>query len=86
MTIEIHQPELEALIQQRMASGAFEDIDELLTKATGALNEGAVFDQPDENAMSLVELFGPVRGLLTDEEVDTLFHRDRSLTPPLNLE
>ena len=84
MTIEIHQPELEALIQQRMASGAFRDVDELLFKAIGALNESL---PPSTNAKAdnLVELFEPVRGLLTNEEVDTLFRRDRSLARPLDL-
>ena len=84
MTIEIHQPELEALIHQRMASGAFRDVDELLTKAIGALNESL---SPSTNAKAdnLIELFEPVRGLLTDEEVDTLFCRDRSAARPLDL-
>jgi hypothetical protein len=33
MTIEIHQPELESLIQQRMKSGAFRSIEEVLMHA-----------------------------------------------------
>jgi len=33
MTVEIHQPELEALIQQRMQSGAFQDVEEVLLYA-----------------------------------------------------
>jgi hypothetical protein len=33
MTIEIHQPEIEALIEQRMASGAFQDVEEMLLYA-----------------------------------------------------
>lgn len=36
MHIEIHQPELEALIQQRMASGAFHDVEEVLIHALKA--------------------------------------------------
>ena len=39
MTIEIKRPELEALIHQRLKNGAFQDIDELLTKALQALPE-----------------------------------------------
>lgn len=34
--------------------------------------------QPAQQANNLLELFAPVRGLLTDEEVDTLFARNRS--------
>jgi hypothetical protein len=33
MTIEIHAPELQALIQLRMASGAFDDVEEVLLHA-----------------------------------------------------
>ena len=33
MTVEIHQPETEALIQQQMASGAFHDVEEVLLHA-----------------------------------------------------
>jgi hypothetical protein len=33
MTIEIHNPELEALIRQRMESGAFEDVEDVLLHA-----------------------------------------------------
>ena len=33
---------------------------------------------------NLVELFEPVRGLLTDEEVDTLFKRNRSFSRPVD--
>jgi hypothetical protein len=33
MSIEIHQPKIEALIQQRMASGAFHDVEEVLLYA-----------------------------------------------------
>ena len=33
MTIEIHKPELEALIRQRMESGEFQNVDDLLIQA-----------------------------------------------------
>ena len=33
MHIEIHQPELEFLIQQRLASGSFEDVEQVLLHA-----------------------------------------------------
>jgi hypothetical protein len=36
MTIEIHQPELEALIQQRMASGRYATIEDALIDALQA--------------------------------------------------
>lgn len=33
MIIEIHQPEIEALIEQRMATGAFRDVEDVLIQA-----------------------------------------------------
>jgi hypothetical protein len=36
-------------------------------------------------AANLMELFEPVRGLLTDEEVDTLFSRNPSTGRPVDL-
>ena len=36
MTIEIHQPKLEALIQERMASGRFRSVEEVLLQALEA--------------------------------------------------
>jgi hypothetical protein len=34
---------------------------------------------------NLFDLFAPVRGLLTDGEIDTLFARSRSMSPPVDL-
>jgi hypothetical protein len=34
---------------------------------------------------NLFDLFAPVRGLLTDEEIDTLFARNRSMSRPVDL-
>jgi hypothetical protein len=36
-------------------------------------------------ASNLMELFEPIRGLLTDEEVDKLFSRNRSTGRPVDL-
>ena len=85
MTIEIHRPELEALIRQQMASGAFRNVDELLAKALGALDEPVSAGPRNCEAQSLVDLSEPVRGLLSDEEVDTLFRRTPSASRPLDL-
>ncbi len=77
MNIEIHKPELEALIAQRMASGHFRSIEDALVQAL----ESAPLPQEPSNSSSkgsLAELFEPIRGLLTDNEVDTLFRRDSS--------
>jgi hypothetical protein len=35
MTIEIHRPELEALIRERMNSGGFYDVEDVMRQGTG---------------------------------------------------
>jgi Arc/MetJ-type ribon-helix-helix transcriptional regulator len=49
MTIEIHTPELEALIEQRMQSGAFQDVDDLLMEALRAPSNFAAELSPEES-------------------------------------
>ena len=85
MQIEITKPETEALIQQHLKSGRFHDIDELLTKALDALEEQPPPAARERQAANLVELSKPVRGLLSDEEVDTIFRRNPSASRPLDL-
>lgn len=95
MNIEVHQPELEALIQQRMASGAFHDVEDALIQAlkssppperTDTLpSDGIDFGDPLPRDKSFIELSKSVRGSLTDEEVDTLFARNPSVIRSLDL-
>jgi hypothetical protein len=86
MSLEITRPETEARIQRYLQSGQFNDLDELLTKALDALPEPAVpSSTPPAQAANLVELFEPVRGLLTDGEIDTLFSRNRLPSRPIDL-
>ena len=86
MTLEITRPETEARIQRYLQSGQFHDLDELLTKALDALPKPvAPSNAHVAGAANLVELFEPVRGLLTDEEIDTIFSRNRSPGRPIDL-
>ena len=97
MDIDIHHPELEALIQQRMASGAFHDVEDALLNALKSAPPPKETVKSSSNEMSLVSqlpgsrrenfltMLDSVRGLLTDEEVDTLFARDRSVDRPIDL-
>jgi hypothetical protein len=80
MNPEIHNPELVQLVNAQIQSGHFHDADELIEKALDAL-EGKVVPPPAPSAepKNLVELFVPLRGQFTDEEVDTLFSRNRSI-------
>jgi Arc/MetJ-type ribon-helix-helix transcriptional regulator len=86
MNIEIHRPELEQRVRDQIRSGHFHDVDELLEKALDALDEKTPLAAPSAaTANNLVELFEPIRGLLTDEEIDVMFSRNPSTGRPLDL-
>lgn len=81
MTIEITKPETEALIRRHLQSGQFHNIDELLTRALGALDEPTT--SVDIESKSLVDLFEPIRGLFAEGELD--FGRNPSTSRPIDL-
>ncbi len=76
MNIQIDQPKLEALIHQRMASGRYATVEDLLLRTLEASPETAL--RPNTERKSLAQLFAesPFRGL------DMEFPRDPS---PLRL-
>lgn len=86
MNLEIHKPELVQRVNAHIQTGKFHATDELIEKALDAL-EGRATEPPSAPAepKNLVELFAPLRGQFTDEEVDTLFSRNRSTARPLDL-
>jgi hypothetical protein len=77
MRIDIHRPELEALIHERLQSGSFESAEDVIWQA---LRDSAkpTAHMSASGAKNFAGLFEPVRGLLTDEEVDALFSRNTS--------
>jgi antitoxin ParD1/3/4 len=52
MTIEIKRPEIEALIQQRLHSGAFESVEDVLFDALEIQSEREVRLQENKNALN----------------------------------
>jgi antitoxin ParD1/3/4 len=52
MTIQINRPELEALIQQRLHSGAFESVEDVLFEALEMQAEREVWLQENKEAIS----------------------------------
>ena len=89
MTLEITRPETEARIQRYLRSGQFHDLDELLAKALDALPEpeAAEATPPERRTgQELVDACARLRGLFTDEEVDTLFRRNPSSARPVDFE
>lgn len=66
MTIQITKPEVEALINQRLQSGAFKDAEDVVFQALQSSGP-----EPAGRAVprkSLVEVFEPVRGLADDAD------------------
>lgn len=86
MNLEIHKPELVQRVNAHIQTGHFHDADEVIERALDAL-EGvaATAPAPSADPKNLVELFAPLRGQFTDEEVDTLFSRNRSTARTLDL-
>jgi hypothetical protein len=85
MTITIDlQPEIErGLAAQAQARGvSLADYVQEIVSREARVSEAT--PAPLE-AKNLFDLFDPVRGLLSDEEIDTLFARNRSLSRPVDL-
>ena len=92
MNLEIRKPELIQRVNAQIQRGSFHDVEKLLEKALDALDEKT--SAPPSSASerrraagrkSLVEIFAPLRGQFTDEEVDTLFSRNRSTARTVDL-
>ena len=68
MTIQITQPEVEALINQRLRSGAFKDAEDVILQALqSSPPKPPMTPQPDAPpAKDIEELFAPLRGLNLD--------------------
>ncbi len=73
MTIEIHRPELEALIRERLTSGASEDIEDVLMQAlkSSPPGEPVAPRKPKKNlAQFLLESPLPGSGLRLERQED----------------
>lgn len=87
MTITIDlQPEIEqGLLARAQAQGVSltDFAQEVLAREAAT---GPAMPRPSSNAKNLYDLFAPVRGLLTDEEVDPYFTRTPSSSRPVDFE
>jgi hypothetical protein len=83
MSVEIHQPEIEALIQQRMASGAFHDVEDVLLYALRSAPQPVPADQRNTFGKQLIAAFAEARKILDGVELD--IRRDPSAGRPLEL-
>ncbi|MGA3025573.1 MAG: hypothetical protein ABSF98_12445 [Bryobacteraceae bacterium] len=78
MTIQITRPELEALINQRLQSGAFRNAEDVILQALQSSPPTAPLPDPLP-AKDIVELLAPLRGLNLD------FGRNPSTGRPVDL-
>lgn len=87
MNLEIHKPELVQRVNAHIEAGHIHDADELIERALDALDEEAP-TQPARahTGQDLIDACANVRGLLTDEEIDTIFTRNKSSARPVNFE
>jgi hypothetical protein len=81
MTIQITKPEVEALINQRLQSGAFKDAEDVILQALqSSPPKPPTAPQPDAPpTKDIEELFAPLRGLNLD------FSRNPSTGRPVDL-
>jgi hypothetical protein len=81
MTIQITRPEVEALINQRLKTGAYKDAEDVVLQALQSSPEMVASAPPaaEPPAKDIVELFAPLRGLNLD------FGRNPSTGRPVDL-
>ena len=84
MNIEIHQPELEALIQQRMASGAFHDVEDALIYALKAAPLPRVATRQTCTGTGL-DLLAAMQAMPFKDEIDIEPSRPHMLVRDVNL-
>ena len=79
MTIEVHKPELKVLIQERLESGAFSDVEDVLIQAlkSSPVSGQSVTRRPKKNlARFLMESPLPGSGLKLERQKDYPRHPD----------
>jgi hypothetical protein len=78
MTIQITRPEVEALINERLQSGAFRDAEDVILQALRS-SPPTTLQPGTPPAKDIAELFAPLRGLNLD------FGRNPSTGRPVDL-
>jgi len=84
MTITL-LPHQEKAIEAAIRAGVIHSVEEFLDSAIATLPQPVSPSTRAAHAANLVELFEPIRGVLTDDEVDTLFTRNASTGRPVDL-
>jgi hypothetical protein len=84
LTIDL-QPEIErGLLAQAQAKGvSLTDYAQEILAREAHVSEAE--PAPPRTGQALIDVCAEVRGLLTDEEIDTMFARNRSMSRPVDL-
>ena len=86
MDLEIN-PNLVKRVRAEIETRHLQDADELLTQALDALDEKSPTKPVrPRTGQDLIDACAKVRGLLTDEEIDTIFTRNKSSARPVAFE
>ena len=82
MTIQITKPELEALINERLQSGAFKDAEDVILQALQSSAPQSKTPRSETTPQKTLEqLFAPIRGMADDLD----FSRNPSTGRPVDL-
>ena len=83
------------MLQERVKDGNFANVEDMLLETLASVPRPEkhpttgvpipASSAPPSQAKDLYELFAPIRGLLTNEEIDTMFRRDSSPGRPVDL-
>jgi len=86
MTITL-LPHQEKAIDAALKAGVIRSVEEFVDTAISHLPIKTVrsADQQERTGQTLIDVCAEVRGLLTDEDVDTLFARNRMPSRPVDL-
>ena len=86
LTLDI-KPEVQAELARKAAAQGrpVEAVAAALLEDAVHLQAAVSSGAQEAQARNLIELFEPVRGLLTDEEIDTIFSRNRLPSRPIDL-
>ena len=79
-------PHQEKAIEAAINAGVIHSVEELIDSAIAHLPQATAPISQAQQAANLVDLFEPIRGLLTDEVIDAMFKRDPSSARPVDFE
>jgi hypothetical protein len=78
-------PHQEKAIEEAISAGVIHSVEELIESAIAHLPQSIPASARAAKAANLVDLFEPIRGLLSDDEIDAMFSRNPSTGRPVNL-